>query len=109
MRMATSSTAIRLTHAGSTSWLARTTFLIWCQKAAAKIRSQRWIGFAATISTLPNQKGRKHDYEESFGGSGCHRTNFQRADRAGLESAYRCRRNETMVFRPERIHTRGRF
>src|SRR6266446_9071456 len=109
MRTVTSSTAIRLTRAGSTSWLARTTFLIWCQKAAAKIRSQRWIGSAATISTLPKQKARKHDYEESIGGSGCHRTNFQRADRAGLEGAHRCGGYAALVFRPEEIQARGRF
>src|SRR6266705_385822 len=100
MTTTTSSTAIRLTRAGSTSWLAPTTSLIWCQKAGTKIRSQRWIGFAATISTLPNQKARgKHDYEESSGGSGCDRTNFQRAYRAGLEGAHRCGRYAALVFR----------
>ena len=47
---AMSFTAIRLTRAGSTSWLARTTFSISCQRAATKIRSQRWIGSAATMN-----------------------------------------------------------
>jgi uncharacterized protein YndB with AHSA1/START domain len=43
--------------------------LIWCQKAATKIRSQRWIGFAGTISTIPERKRENMTTKSNLGGA----------------------------------------
>src|SRR5262245_56175021 len=56
--MVRSTTHIPPTRAGSTAWLGPINFLIWCQAAGTKIRSQPWTGCGAMTSTRPNERGK---------------------------------------------------